>query len=117
MPLLTKPLSRQERIAVTMRRAGKTNAEIAEVLCVTNSHVSCVISNARRKGAVVPFARRGAPAPAVPIDRLIEIRKTLLASGRNWGVYSLIGERVGMTGNAVKVRLWKHDHKQQGASQ
>lgn len=115
MPLLTKPLGRQERQAVALRRQGLTTSEIADAMLLTTNHVSTVLTHAKRKGAVVPRVPRK-PAPVrVPIERLVQIRAELLRAGYSrYGLYAVIAERVGMTTNAVRVRLWKHDHKPQG---
>jgi hypothetical protein len=119
MPLLTKPLGRQERQAVTLRRQGKTNQEIADVMLITTGHVSAVLYTAKQKGAEFPPAKRGnqKDRDCVPIARLANIRAQLRAAGYGYGLYAVIAERVGMTTNAVRVRLWKHDHKPQGVSQ
>jgi transposase len=118
MPLLTKPLSRQERQAVTLRRQGKSNDEIAEALMVTNNHVATVLTLAKRKGAVFPMHKPGRKPHSVPIERLVHIRTQLRQAGyRDYGMTKVIAERVGLTTNCVKVRLWKHDHKPQGVSQ
>jgi hypothetical protein len=121
MPLLTKPLSRQERQAVELRRKGMSNTEIGELMQIPNGQVSQVISHARRKGAVVPYAKREPlqiynKASVVPITRLVHIRTKLLEAGNpRYGVNTIIAERVGMKPGCVRVRLWKYDN-QQGAS-
>lgn len=115
MPLLTKPLGRQERQAVTLRRQGLTTTEIADAMCLTTNHVSTVLTHAKRKGAAIPRVPRK-PAPVkVPIERLVQIRAELLRAGYSrYGMAAIIATRTGLTTNCVKVRLWKHDHKPQG---
>lgn len=117
MPLLTKPLSPQERKAVTMRRQGMTNPQIADELQCTVTQVSVVLYHAKRKGAEFPPCKRGSQKDrnCVPIARLAQIRKQLLAAGYGaYGIHAVIAERVGMKTGTVRVRLWKHDHKPQG---
>lgn len=117
MPLLTKPLGRQERQAVTLRRQGLTNIEIAVIMDRSGDHVGVVLSNAKRKGAVFPPIKRGnrKDLNCVPTARLVKIRSELLRAGYSpYGMIAIIAERTGLTKNCVKVRLWKHDHKPQG---
>jgi hypothetical protein len=122
MPLLTKPLSPQERQAAALRRQGMSNTEIGEIMQIPNGQVSQVICHARRKGAVVPYAKRDPlqlykNTKVVPITRLLHIRAKLLEAGNgHYGINTIIAQRVGMSPGCVRVRLWKYDRNQQGAS-
>lgn len=111
MPLLTKPLSPQERRALALRRAGKTNQEIGEEMMIADEHVRSIMTHAKRKGADVPKAPRAKPR-CVPIERLVEIRRQLTQTGRR-GVYPIIAERTGLKVNCVRVRLWRYDQQHQ----
>lgn len=117
MPLLTEPLSPQERRALALRRAGKTNGEVADDMMITNSHVATLLTGAKRKGALVPKAPRGKPG-YLPIERLVELRATLRAAGRRSGICRIIAERTGLKIGCVRVRLWRYDqeHKQARAA-
>lgn len=111
MPLLTKPLSPQERRAVALRRQGMTTDQIADEMAITLNHVWTLLCTAKRKGAVLPVIRRPTRTAAVPIERLVHIRTELRRAGYgHYGMARIIAERVGLTVNCVKVRLWKHDH-------
>jgi hypothetical protein len=114
MPLLTAPLGCQERQAVELRRQGLNNVEIAVIMDRSPDHVGVVLSAAKRKGAVFPpLARRPLYRGKVPIARLVQIRTELRRAGYGkHGMYGLIAERVGLTANCVKVRLWTYDQSQ-----
>jgi len=112
--LLLKPLSRQEREVLALRRKGMNNQEIADDLDMSPTAVGTVLCHAKRKGAKFPKVR--AKSKGVPIERLVHIRGQLKSAGYQRGLATIIAERVGMKPDTVKVRLWKHDN-QQGASQ
>jgi len=113
MPLLTKPLSPQERRAVTLRRQGMSNREIADEMMLTDGHVASILAHAKRKGAVFPAVRTGKPCK-VDIERLVSLRHQLRQAGYERGLSTIIAERTGMSVGTVKVRLWRYDQRQQG---
>lgn len=113
MPLLTQPLSPQERQAVTLRRQGMSNREIADEMMLTDGHVASILAHAKRKGAVFPAVRTGKPCK-VDIERLVSLRHQLRQAGYGRGIPTIIAQRTGLSANCVKVRLWRYDQRQQG---
>lgn len=113
-------LSPSENKAVEMARNNYTNAEIADELDTSPQTVAVLLSKARSKigSAIAPASPKGAGGrPGQPMDSMLRLRASLLASGLRVGktkgtdrtLYSVMGERLGMTAQAVKQRLWKYD--------
>lgn len=105
-------LTPRENQACALIFSGLSRKQAADEMEICLDELRHFLGMARRKGVAVPHAPTGrSDGPAVPIGRLLEIREQLKAAGVMRGVFAVIGERVGMTGNAVKVRIWKHEHK------
>lgn len=112
-PFYNPRLSPQENKACELFFNGFTRAEIEEEMVISAEHLAQLFSCARRKGVVIPKAppgRTGGRA-RVPLERLIKLRKDLIARGfKGAGLYRVLAERVGMNESCVSVRLWRYDH-------
>lgn len=95
-------LSPQEAQAVALLASGKSREDIEFEMNVNPSHLTTLLSAARRKGYDVPRARsvprRGPSAPKASTNRLVDLVAVL-------GSKKAAGERVGLTRQAVYQRL------------
>lgn len=103
--------------AVEMLYNGMDRDAIAEEMDISPRALRSLFARARDRGEPVPRGPTGDPAArfksdAIPITKLIRARAYLREAGRKRGMNKEIAARIGLTENNVKVRLWKHDHRQ-----
>lgn len=115
-PFWDDRLSATVNKAVEMARNGYDSREIAEELDTSGEVVRVYLCTARRKGVSVPRLPYPGWAARVPTEHLLRARERYHSMGITRGVCGRIGRQFGMTMQAVKERLRKHDKKQKGAS-
>lgn len=104
-------LTPQQNKACEMLFNGISRDDIADELDIEDRTLRRLFWGARQRGVAVPFGESGNTNPnSHPIAKLLELRDELVRAGVKRGVYPIIAERLGMTANAVKVRIWKHFH-------
>ena len=92
-------LTPQQNKAAEMALNGCCIPEIAEELDVSDTQVSVLLHNARKRGVSVRAPRQGSRA-LWPPARVLSLRQKGLT-------YSEIMERTGLSRSSVKVLLWK----------